>query len=169
MPSEYVKDLVDHKARAAAYLQSVACDLFRRAAVHDNSKYAPEEFEAYEEAFPELQQYAYGTDEFRAALRKIKPAIAHHYQANDHHPEHFEGGANDMNLIQLLEMLCDWLAASERSQTDFSHGLEMNKERFALSDQLFAILKNTVRTYAPHRLSPDPRTLYPDVLLTEKE
>lgn len=163
MPSDFVTDLVDHKARVAGYLQQIANDLFRRAFVHDNSKFSPEEFEAYEEAFPGLQKYAYGTEEFRAELRKIKPAIQHHYQVNDHHPEYFEfevegiRGIPQMNLIQLIEMLCDWLAASERSQRPFVQGFEMNKERFGIDDQLFEVLRNTVERLDPAKfLVTDP-------------
>src|SRR6266704_5122203 len=100
MPSDYIKDLVDHKQRVAGYMQSAANDLFRRATVHDNSKYSLEEFEAYDEAFPELQKYAYGTQELKAVYQKIKPALTHHFEANDHHPVHLEDGVNQMNLIQ---------------------------------------------------------------------
>lgn len=152
MPSDYVKDLVDHKSRVAVHMQTVANDLFRRATVHDNSKFSPEEFEAYEEAFPELQEYAYGTEEFKAALNKIKPAIQHHYQVNDHHPEHFATGVNAMTLVQLIEMLCDWMAASERSKTNFLQGLETNRERFHIDDQLFGIIKATIEWYDPNKL-----------------
>src|SRR6266704_2184196 len=144
MPRNFIVDLVDHKRRVAGYMQIVANELFRRAAVHDNSKFSPEEFEAYEEAFPDLQKYAYGTEEFRAVLRKIKPAIQHHYQANDHHPEHFEAGVNSMTLIELIEMVCDWMAASDRSQTDVHRGLDINRERFKIERQLFEIIKNTI-------------------------
>ncbi len=152
MPSEYIKDLVDHKRRVARHMQTVANDLFHRAAVHDNSKFSPEEYEAYEEAFPNLQKYAYGSEELRAELRKIKPAIQHHFQHNRHHPEYHEHGIDDMNLLDLLEMVCDWLAASERSQTDMRKGLEINRERFHIDDQLYGIIKRTI-----------------DVLLKDKE
>ncbi len=144
MPSDYVKDLVDHKRRVAGYMQVVANELFRRASVHDNSKFSEEEYGAYEEAFPDLQKYAYGSPEFKAALDTIKPAIAHHYAVNDHHPEYFEQGIAQMNLIQLIEMICDWLAASERSQKDIRVGLEINKKRFAIDNQLHSIIKRTV-------------------------
>src|SRR6266487_1604582 len=160
MPSDYVKDLVDHKQRVAYYMQAVANDLFRRAAVHDNSKLSPEEFEAYDEAFPNFKKYAFGTEEMQAVYDRIRPALQHHFQANDHHVEHFEHGIDDMSLVQLIEMLCDWLAASERSQVDFSTGLEMNRKRFHIDDQLFGILKSTVIQIAPHKAN----TLYPDVL-----
>lgn len=160
MPSDYVKDLVDHKQRVASYMQIVANDLFKRAAVHDNSKFSPEEYGPYDEAFPHLQKYAYGTEELRAELRKIKPAIAHHFQANDHHPEHFETGILGMDLIQLVEMVCDWLAASERSQTDMSKGLQINKERFHLDEQLSAAIYHTVKRIAPAKLQEtDPNNL----------
>jgi hypothetical protein len=144
MPSDFLVDLIDHKRRVGLYLQKVANALFGRAVVHDNSKFSPEEFEPYEEAFPGLQKYAYGTEEFKAELRKIKPAINHHYENNDHHPEYFEAGISQMDLIQLIEMVCDWIAASERSQKNIFEGLEMNKERFKINDQLYCIIKNTV-------------------------
>lgn len=144
MPSEYVADLVQHKKWVAENLQIVANELFRRAAIHDNSKFSPEEFEAYEAAFPDLQKYAYGTEEFKAALSTIQPAIEHHYQANDHHPEHFPGGIIDMNLIQLIEMVCDWMAAARRSQTGVLKGMEINRKRFGIEPQLINIIAHTI-------------------------
>jgi hypothetical protein len=144
MPSAYLTDLIDHKRRVALYLSCVANELFRRAAAHDNSKFAPEEYDAYEAALPGLQQHAYGTLEYRAELARIQPAIAHHYAANDHHPEHFPGGVGEMNLMQLIEMVCDWIAASERSRMSLFDGLDKSKERFGIDEQLFAIIRNTV-------------------------
>jgi len=135
---------IKHVVSTKASMQFIVCDLFERAVVHDNSKFSLEEYEPYEDAFPGLQKYAYGTNEFKAELRKIKPAIQHHYKANRHHPEYFEYGINDMNLLDIIEMTCDWIAASKRSQTDILKGLEMNKERFDISDQLFVIIKNTI-------------------------
>src|SRR5450631_1793762 len=99
MPSDFVKDLVDHKRRVAGHMQTAINDLVGRATVHDNSKFAPDEFEPYEEAFPGLQKYAYGTEEFKAEVAKIEPATDHHYRANDHHPQYFSSGINSMNLI----------------------------------------------------------------------
>jgi hypothetical protein len=130
--------------RSCYWIASCVNDVFLRAAVHDNSKFGPDEYEAYEKAFPDLQKYAYGSDEFKAALATIRPAIEHHYRVNDHHPEFFEEGINGMHVVQMIEMLCDWKAASERSKTDFVVGLEMNRKRFTIDDQLFKIIRNTV-------------------------
>lgn len=145
MLSDYIKDLIDHRWRVGRYMRIVANALFQNALIHDNSKFEPEEFGAYEAAFPKLQKYAYGSEEFKQALQTIQPAIEHHYQANDHHPEHFENGIADMDLIQLTEMVCDWLAASERSQKDVHAGLEINRQRFNIDPQLFRIISNTIR------------------------
>jgi hypothetical protein len=37
----------------------------------------------------------------------MAPALKHHYENNRHHPEHFKNNIDDMNLIDLIEMLCD--------------------------------------------------------------
>ncbi|GHO99858.1 hypothetical protein KSF_099060 [Reticulibacter mediterranei] len=152
MPSDYVKDLVDHKQRVAGYMQIVANELFKRATVHDNSKFSPEEFDMYEATFSELQAYTYGSQKYKETVKKLGPAWSHHCQVNDHHPEYFKDGVRGMNLIQLVEMLCDWLAASERGQTDVLQSLAINKKKFHIDDQLFEVLKNTVKEIAPGKL-----------------
>ena len=144
MASDFIKDLVQHKQWVAQNMQRAATALFHRAAVHDNSKFSPEEFELYDKVFPELQKYAYGSPELRAVYAQIKPALKHHFSVNRHHPEYHESGIKGMNLIDMLEMVCDWMAASRRSQTGIDKGLEINKERYGIDDQLFEIIKNTV-------------------------
>ena len=55
-------------------------------------------------------------------------------------------GVEGMTLIDLLEMICDWIAASERRKTgDAMKSIEINAKRFNIGDQLKAILQNTVR------------------------
>lgn len=57
-----------------------------------------------------------------------------------------ESGANGMSLLDLIEMLCDWKAATERhTDGDLRKSLEINKTRFGLSDQLHSILTNTAK------------------------
>jgi hypothetical protein len=53
---------------------------------------------------------------------------------------------NGMSLLDVLEMLADWKAAGMRhADGSIEQSLEINRERFEISDQLFEILKNTVR------------------------
>ena len=46
------------------------------------------------------------------------PALQHHYEDNCHHPEHYRNGIHDMNMVDLIEMLCDWRAAIKRYHPD---------------------------------------------------
>jgi hypothetical protein len=51
-----------------------------------------------------------------------------------------------MNLIDLVEMLCDWYAASKRhNDGDIMKSIEINQKRFGFSDDLRQILENTVK------------------------
>jgi hypothetical protein len=50
-----------------------------------------------------------------------------------------------MTLLDLVEMLCDWLAATRRHDDgDIHRSIDMNQERFGYSDELKAILHSTV-------------------------
>lgn len=50
------------------------------------------------------------------------------------------------SLLDLIECFCDWAAAAERTQEgSLAQSLPINKERFGIDDQLYAILENTVR------------------------
>ena len=81
-------------------------------------------------------------DTFRHSLR-------HHYAHNRHHPEHFADGVNGMTLVDLVEMLADWKAATERTSPhgDLAESLPINGERYAIAPQLMDILTNTARHF----------------------
>lgn len=49
------------------------------------------------------------------------------------------------DLLDLVEMLCDWKAATERhADGDIMKSLEINEGRFHISPQVMSILRNTV-------------------------
>lgn len=139
------RDTKDHIAKVGAYIAEAMEHLFTRTMNHDASKLVSPEKECFDEITPLLKNSTYGSEEYKATLRAMKPAIDHHQKNNRHHPEYFDNGINGMNLIDLVEMICDWKAASERhADGDIYRSLEINKERFGMSDQLAEILKNTV-------------------------
>ena len=52
-----------------------------------------------------------------------------------------------MNLIDIVEMIADWKAASERQKDgNLLVSIEKNAKRFHLDDQLKQILINTAKT-----------------------
>ena len=53
-----------------------------------------------------------------------------------------------MNLIDLIELVCDWKSSSLRQNPEKAIvDIEKNQERFGYSDDLAAILKNTVELF----------------------
>ena len=77
-------------------------------------------------------------------LKKVAHIIAYHYENNRHHPEHFENGINDMTLVDLVEMFCDWKAATERHPSgNLLSSISINGKRFNMSAQLEQIFRNT--------------------------
>lgn len=136
----------EHINKVQVRVAEVQAVLDQRAAMHDRSKLKEPEKSGFDRLSGRLAQLTYGTDEYRAALAEAKDTIAHHYAHNSHHPEHYANGIAGMSLLDVIEMLCDWKAASERTkQGSIQQSLPINRERFGISDQLYAILENTVR------------------------
>jgi hypothetical protein len=131
-------------------------ELIGRAVVHDESKLHDPEKSAFDTYTPRLRGLTYGSDEYRACLREMKTAIHHHQRNNRHHPEYFENSVDGMSLIDLLEMICDWKAATERHEDgDIFKSLEINKDRFGIGHQLGDILANTVKEFFDKPKEPD--------------
>ena len=126
-------------------LRRIIVDLAHRQQVHDQSKLVSPEVEVFDEFTPKLKASTYGSDEYKSFLVTMKPALDHHYAANDHHPEHYAGGMLDMTLVSLLEMLVDWKAATMRHDDgDIRESIEVNQKRFGYSDELKRIFLNTL-------------------------
>lgn len=63
----------------------------------------------------------------------------------DRHDQSKCCSVDGMNLFDVIEMLMDWKAASERQDNgDIRSSLEVGIKRFSLSPQLAAILSNTI-------------------------
>lgn len=62
------------------------------------------------------------------------------------HLKELESRVNGMSLLDVIEMVADWKAAGQRhADGDMTKSLEINRDRFGLSPQLFSIIKNTVK------------------------
>jgi len=121
-------------------------ELTYRCQYHDQSKLEYPEVDIFEKFTPKLRDVKYGSEEYKKMLLEMKPAIDHHNISNRHHPEHFENGISGMNLIDLIELVCDWKAASMRNKEgDVIKSIEINQKRFGYSDELKEILLNTAK------------------------
>ncbi len=141
-------ETLKHIHRVRSLLYSMIEELDRRAREHDQSKLESPEKEIFGEFTPELAKTEYGSPEYKELLEKVKPAIDHHYANNSHHPEYYKGGINDMNLADIVEMLCDWKAATERMKNgNIRKSLDINAQRYKIDPQLKQILENTIERF----------------------
>lgn len=121
-----------HIQKVQGRIGEVQRNLFERAQQHDLSKLHEPEIAGYAQLQTRLADVSYGTQAYRDA-------------ENDHHPEHYSNGVADMSLMALIEMICDWKAASERTrQGGIAQSLDVNEQRFGLDPQLASILRATI-------------------------
>lgn len=141
-------ETLEHIKLVNNFMLKLSGHLLRRAREHDASKLEEPEKSMFDEVTGRLRGLTYGSDEYKAALKDLKPALDHHYLHNSHHPEHHSRGIDDMCLLDLVEMFCDWCAATERHEDgDIERSIEHNQERFGMSDQLCRIFRRTARWY----------------------
>ncbi|WP_205685044.1 DUF5662 family protein [Heyndrickxia sporothermodurans] len=168
------KDTIEHINQVKEFLIDASIELLERAEEHDKSKLASPELEIFTEFTPKLKNSTYLSDEYKQNLQQMQKGLQHHYAHNSHHPEHYkkyvcdscfkeykeeparcdqcqngqftvESDISQMDLFDLVEMICDWKAAVMRhADGDIMKSLEGNKSRFKIDDQLQSILVNTV-------------------------
>lgn len=137
-------DTIKHIERVRHYIHYFTSRLYNRGVKHDSTKLEDPEVQLFAEYTPKLKDTVYNSEEYQQNLKGLQPALDHHYAVSQHHPEHFVDGINDMTLIDIVEMFCDWKAATERHTTgNLLKSIEINAERFAMSDQLKKIFMNT--------------------------
>jgi len=145
------QDTLAHIENVQHFLGITINIFLKRAFLHDQSKLQEPEKSLFDKYTPLLKETTYGSDEYKKYLVEMGAALRHHYAVNNHHPEYYGNGINGMSLFDLLEMFCDWYAASKRhADGNMEKSLEINRGRFKMSDQLFEIFMNTYREINYH-------------------
>lgn len=140
------QDTLNHKQEVMNSIVEIRHRLANRAIAHDESKLRDPEKAIFDKVTPKLRELTYGSDEYKQSLADMGPALQHHYEHNRHHPEHHENGVDGMNLVDIVEMFCDWVAATKRHADGNIHkSIDINEKRFDLSPQLAQIFRNTAR------------------------
>lgn len=139
-------ETIKHIENVRNYIRIFTDALTTRGVRHDSSKLENPEVEVFTKCTPKLAKLTYGTEEYNESLKELNTALQHHYACNRHHPEHFSRGINDMTLVDVVEMLCDWKAASIRQHDgNLLKSIEINAQRFGYDDQLKQIFINTAK------------------------
>jgi len=149
-PTIKIQDTIEahntHIKNVDGYISRIISELRLRGANHDKSKNQEPELSIFATMNTKLKDLEYGSEEYKESLKKLGPALDHHYANNRHHPEHFKNGISDMDIVDLVEMLCDWKAASQRHNTgNIQKSIELNAERFGMCDQLVSIFENSTK------------------------
>lgn len=137
---------VDHIEEVRNNLAQVISDIAHRKLVHDRSKLEEPEKSGFDRA-TNLKGLTFGSDEYNAQLADMQDILDHHYHHPDnrHHPQHFEMGLEGMNLIDMLEMVADWVAAVKRhADGNIWDSLEYNRQRFDMNEQTYIMIANTI-------------------------
>lgn len=129
-------------------MRRLTYELEQRANLHDRSKLGPHEKPIFDRITPLLKELTYGSEAYKANLKLLGPALSHHYVVNSHHPEHYLDGVAGMNLLDLVEMFCDWRAATMRHHDgSLAKSVEINIERFKIEPMLAQILRNSISIF----------------------
>ena len=146
MTYDCTNDVRTHQMDVHIRLGQFSQELFFRGNVHDESKLTEPEKSCYDQWKPILEVTPFGTPEYDAAVKQMGEGLAAHFRNNSHHPEHYTNGIDGMNLFDLVEMYCDWMAVSGRKGVPLA--LDYLSKKFNLSPQLKQIIANTVQDNA---------------------
>jgi hypothetical protein len=146
--SECQVETLKHIEKVRELVRVFVSKLVTRAQEHDKLKLESPEVEIFAEYTPKLADTTYGSEEYMNYLKEMDVALQHHYANYRHHPEHFDKGINDMNLVDIVEMFCDWKASSMRhNDGNLLKSIDVNASRFNMSAQLKQIFINTAKMY----------------------
>lgn len=146
MISEETQTLITimaHIAFVQRSLDALIRKLQDRSSCHDASKFWKDEFQGFIQINKTAREHKYGSPEYQASLKAVEPnPVELHYSRNRHHPEHHENGIDDMGLVDLIEMVADWKAASlTYGNTSFDESLEISIKRFDLRPEQIYLVK----------------------------
>lgn len=134
-------------------IEKIYYSLFRplldeRIEVHDNSKLEDPELACYNKWIPELAKVTVDDPKYAEIKDHMrKDGLNHHFMVNRHHPEHFEHGIADMNLVDFVEHVIDCYAASKASDTPFEVAMPTIMERNGYPEEVRSIIMNTAKLF----------------------
>ena len=134
-----------HMQRVSQLLGDVAIEFINRAKRHDLSKLEEVEMNPLAEMQRTIDkegQVPYESEEYKRRTEKLGPMLESHFAKNSHHPEYYVEGVSGMDLFDILEMLIDWKAASERGEESVVN-IDAACKRFKIDGQLRRVLENT--------------------------
>lgn len=136
------KWVIDTCTKMAEHLETegkheLAILLMKRAAIHDNSKFQPDELDS----LAQLMGTNNGmTDPNYVLTTSDRRLIESHWKHNRHHPEFYKS-SDEMQEIDIIEMVCDWAARSLQFKTHLMDFVTTRQEnRFHFSNDIYEVV-----------------------------
>jgi len=139
--------IISHIDRVKSWISRFATILYSRGIHHDESKLQEPEYSLWKK-MDEEPRYPYGTQQYKDKLERHKKVFKLHYRKNRHHPEHWNGWYSEMDLVDMIEMMCDWLGYKENiSLSEAQKLIETQCKRYGFSNEMRGLLYNTLVNY----------------------
>lgn len=133
--------MLNHQGQVRARLRALARELEKRADLHDLSKFRADEFEGFVEINQIARKHPFGSPEYKASIEGNK-TVDLHFSRNRHHPEYHANGISDMNFIDFVELVVDWLGATATYGTGtFEEALQKQVARFHLKPDQVKLIR----------------------------
>lgn len=142
----FIGSVEEHMRKVGTRMRIVCNELMNRTVIHDESKLSEAEIHrGYEAHWDKIdKKIEWGTPEYDKHCEEFKDIIDLHREVNRHHPEFHDNDIRRMDLIDIMEMFCDWWAAGD----DIDFSIEHNAKKYGIENSiLHEILKNTARRY----------------------
>ena len=109
--------------------------LLKRAIVHDVDKFRWKTLKYFVLNYFNFKNVEFNSEEYKNILKQIQSIVELHYKKNRHHPEHFSNYFN-MEEIDKLEMLADWISASKLQKNgNIYNSIKINQDKYKYSDE----------------------------------
>lgn len=164
--SETERYVKQHICNVRKYLSYFSRIVYNRGVEHDQSKLMEPELSLWKK-MDEEPRYPYSIDpnsEYQKKLERHKTVFELHWRNNRHHPEHFHGWYTEMDLVDLIEFMCDNI--SYKQNLTFEECERLIKDqcaRYNFPDILQNILLNTLSNHFIRA------SVFKDVLDTKEE
>lgn len=129
-------EMLRHNRLVRAFIAQLSNALGMRGLEHDTSKFGFDEFGTIVRIKGIARRFAYGSPEYGSELDANREALNAHLLHNSHHPECHAGGIDDMSLLDIVEMVCDWKAANAMyGKPTWEEAVKIHTERFGLKEK----------------------------------
>ena len=144
---DFLCDTILHVSEVQEHLEEIISELKKRGYAHDRTKFQALEFDSFVSTRDKFKRANYGSKEYKECVDLVRPAVDSHHQKNRHHTGFHKNGINDMTLIDIIEMICDWRAAARRSPDKaFADTLDYAYKKYGVNEQLRKIMENTFKS-----------------------